>query len=59
MPMSLISPPMAFRLSSRISDISPRRSAKNSDDIIIDCCRGRSSGIGISALIEPGRAVMQ
>ena len=36
-PWSLISPPIAFRLSSRISDIKPRFSAKNSDDIIIDC----------------------
>jgi hypothetical protein len=36
-PWSLISPPIAFRLSSRISDIRPRFSAKNSDDIIIDC----------------------
>ena len=50
---------MALMLSSRISDISPRRSARNSDDIIIDCWRGRSSGIAISALMVPGRAVMQ
>ena len=45
MPRSVISPPIAFRLSSRISDISPRRNARNSDDIIMDCWRGRSSGI--------------
>jgi hypothetical protein len=36
-PWSLISPPIALRLSSRISDIKPRFSARNSDDIIIDC----------------------
>ena len=29
------------------------------DDIIIDGCRGRASGIATSALIAPGRAVMQ
>ena len=32
------------------------RNARNSDDIIINCCRGRSSRIGISTLIVPGRA---
>jgi hypothetical protein len=37
----------------------PHRSARNSDDIIIDGCRGRASGIATSALIAPGRAVMQ
>ena len=57
--MSLTSPPIALRLSSRINDISPRRRARNSDDIIIDGWRGRSSGIAISALMVPGRAVMQ
>ena len=36
-PWSLISPPIAFRLSSRIKDIRPRFNARNSDDIIIDC----------------------
>jgi hypothetical protein len=36
-PWSLISPPIAFRLSSRINDIRPRRKPKNSDDIIMDC----------------------
>jgi hypothetical protein len=33
---SLISPPIAFRLSSRIKDIRPRFSARNSVDIIMD-----------------------